>query len=138
MGLEIEEDDAGGGLLMQPCGALRGKKCGIYAHRPECCRTFECRLLQDVRRGAVGVERATKLIAETLKRVGRVRELAAELGQRDGSLPLKECCSGALEMAGEAGANPVLYRKSAELQAEMNAVEGLIRKKFLGGGAGEA
>jgi len=132
MGLEIEEDDAGSGLLVQPCGALQGKRCGIYAHRPECCRTFECRLLQDVRCGAVGEERAGELIAGALKRVGHVRELAVELGQRDGRLPLKERCAEALALADEAGANPALSRKRDELEAEMSAVEELIRKRFLG------
>ena len=132
MGLEIEEDDADGGLLVQPCAALRGRRCGIYAHRPECCRTFECRLLQDVRRGAVDVNRAGEHIAEALKRIGRMRELAAELGQRDGRLPLKERCAEALALADEAGADPTLERKGAELEAEMSAVEGLIRKRFLG------
>jgi hypothetical protein len=132
MGLEIEEDDAGGGLLVQPCGALQGKRCGIYAQRPECCRTFECRLLQDVRRGAVSVAQAGAHIAEALKRIGRVRELAAELGQRDGRLSLKERCAEALALADEAGPNPALDRKRAGLEAGMSAVEGLIRKKFLG------
>jgi Fe-S-cluster containining protein len=132
MGLEIEEDDAGRGLLVQPCGALQGKRCGIYAHRPECCRTFECRLLQDVRRGAVGAARAGEIIAEALQRIGRVRELAVELGQRDGRLPLKERCAEALALAEEA-ANPALNGKRAELEAEMSAVEGLIRKRFLDG-----
>jgi hypothetical protein len=134
MGLEIEDDDADGGLLVQPCGALQGKRCGIYAHRPECCRTFECRLLQDVRRGTVGVERAGEHVAEALKHVGRVRKLSVELGQRDGRLPLKERCAEALVLVDEAGANPALKRKRAELEAEMSAVDGLIRKRFLSGG----
>jgi uncharacterized protein len=129
MGLEIEDDDAGGGLLVQPCGALRGKRCGIYAQRPKCCRTFECRLLQDARRGALEVERAGEHIAEALRRIGRVRELAVELGQRDGRLPLSERCAEALAQADEAGVDP---RKRAELEAEMSAVKGLIGKRFLG------
>lgn len=128
MGLEIEDDDHG--LLVQPCAALRGKRCGIYAHRPECCRTFECRLLQDARRGAVDVKRAGETVAETLQRVGRVRALAAELGQRDGCLPLQERCAEALALADEAG--PAQNRKRAALEAEMAAVEELIRKSFLG------
>ena len=50
MGLEIEEgDEDDDGLLLQPCGALQGKRCGIYPHRPDCCRTFECQLLQAVK-----------------------------------------------------------------------------------------
>jgi len=90
--------------------------------------------LQDVRRGTVGVERAGEHIAEALKHVGRVRELSGELGQRDGRLPLKERCAEALALVDEAGANPALKRKRAELEAEMSAVDGLIRKRFLGGG----
>src|SRR5882724_13606086 len=66
MGLEIEDaDEDDGELLLQPCAALKGKRCSIYPHRPDCCRTFECRLLQQVQRGAVGVERASEKIGET-------------------------------------------------------------------------
>src|SRR5437899_24794 len=96
LGLEIDEDDADGGVLPLPCTALRGRRCGIYAHRPECCRTFECRLLQDVRRGEVDVARAAERIADALERVGRVERLLARLGQRDGRLPLRERCAEAL------------------------------------------
>src|SRR5690242_5581400 len=68
MGLEIEDGDGDDrGLLLQPCRALKGKRCSIYPHRPECCRTFECRLLQEVQRGAVGVEQAREKIAEALR-----------------------------------------------------------------------
>jgi uncharacterized protein len=84
MGLELDEDDAEGTLLPQPCRALTGTRCGIYAHRPGCCRTFECRLLRDVRRGAVDVERAGARIAETLKRIHRLRKRIARPGRRDG------------------------------------------------------
>lgn len=135
MGLEIEDDDAHGALLVQPCVALHRKRCGIYAHRPECCRTFECRLLQDVRRGAVEVERARQLIVETLSRVRRVRELVVELGQHDESLPLKERLCEALALAEEACANLALNRKRVELEAGMEALERLLRERFLGHGA---
>ena len=54
MGLDIEDDNqVDARLLLQPCGALKGKRCSIYPYRPDCCRTFECRLLQEVRRGQV-------------------------------------------------------------------------------------
>src|SRR5437773_10358721 len=79
LGLKIEDDGEGGRLLSQPCAAVRGKRCGIYAHRPESCRTFECRLLQDVQRGAVSVERAGEHIADALDRIGRVKRLLAQL-----------------------------------------------------------
>jgi Fe-S-cluster containining protein len=133
MGLEIEDDDADGALLLQPCVALRRKQCGIYAYRPQCCRTFECRLLQEVRCGAVGVEGAGKLIAGTLKQIARMKELLAQLGQRDERLPLKERCAEAL--AGGARSNPEVNRNRVELEAAMSAVERLLRTRFLGGEA---
>ena len=129
LGLEVEDGDAGGPLLVQPCRALRGRRCSIYPHRPACCRTFECRLLQDVRRGAVSVGRAQEHIAHALERIGRVRELLAQLGQRDEGLPLKERCADALAL--EAGADPGARRKRNELGAAMSAVERLVRATFL-------
>ncbi len=136
MGLAIEDDDAGGGLLLQPCTALQGRRCGIYAHRPRCCRTFECQLLQDVRRGAVDVERAKEHIAEALERIGRVEALMKQLGPCDEPLPLKERCAEVL--ARDSGTDPEVNRRRAELEAAMSAVERLIRRTFLGGGAPEA
>ena len=132
MGLEIEDDDTNGALLSQPCRALRGKRCGIYAYRPECCRTFECRLLRDVRRGTVGVERAGERIAEARKRIGRVRALLARGGRCDGRLPLGESCAGAL--ARDASPVPQVNRRRAGLEAAMSAVEESLRGTFLDGG----
>ena len=60
LGLEIEDDN----LLIQPCGALKGTRCSIYSHRPKCCRTFECLLLQRVRRGEVSVPIALQSISD--------------------------------------------------------------------------
>ena len=129
LGMEIEDDDGSGAQLLQPCAALKGKRCSIYEHRPECCQTFECRLLQDVRRGAVGIDRAKEQIADALKRIGRVKVLLAQLGQPDGRLPLGERCAEALAM--DPDADPKLNRKRAELEAAMSEVEALIRKTFL-------
>src|SRR5258708_3324226 len=93
MGLEIEDaDHNGGGLLLQPCRALKGKRCGIYPHRPDCCRAFECRLLQRVKHGKVGVEWAKAKIGEALQHIERVKKLAVQFGTGDERLPLKERC----------------------------------------------
>jgi Fe-S-cluster containining protein len=132
MGLEIEDADEGdGALLLQPCGALKGKRCSIYAHRPDCCRTFECRLLQEVERGAVGVERASKKVAEALKRIRRVRELVVQLGIPNEGLPLKEHCLEALAVSGAAAADPAVKQKRTELQVALNSAERLIQATFL-------
>ncbi len=132
MGLEVEDHEADVGLLSQPCAALRGTRCGIYAHRPRCCRTFECALLQDAQRGAVTVDAALAKIAEARARIGRVRGLLAQLGQRDARLPLKERCAAAL--ARKASASPAVNRKREELRAAMASVERMIWRTFLGSG----
>jgi len=133
MGLEIEDADGDeGGLLVQPCGALKGRRCSIYRHRPDCCRTFACRLLQEVKRGAVGVEQAKEKIAEALRRIERVKELIVQLGPGEECLPLQERCVEALALS-EATATPAVKRKRAELQAAMTSAERLIQATFLGG-----
>ena len=134
MGLEIEDDDDdGGGLLVQPCGALKGRRCSIYPHRPDCCRTFKCRLLQEAERGMVEVERAKEKIAEALRRIERVKELVVQLGTGDERLPLKEHCLEALALSEAAAAGPAVKRKRAELLAAMTSVERLVQATFLGG-----
>ena len=71
--------------------------------------------------------------ARTLKQIGRMKELLAQLGQREERLPLNERCAEAL--ASGARANPEMSRKRAELEAAMSVVERLLRKRFLGGEA---
>jgi Fe-S-cluster containining protein len=133
LGLEIEDDEDDGGLLLQPCAALRGKRCSIYPHRPDCCRTFECRLLQEVKHGTVDVGRAKANIAEARRRIERVQELIGQLGPGTERLPLKERCGEALACSGEFAGDPEVSRKRAELDAAMTSVESLLQETFLGG-----
>ena len=39
MGLRIDDDDSDGALLLQPCSALQGRRCSIYAR----VRAIRCR-----------------------------------------------------------------------------------------------
>ena len=136
MGLDIEDaddDEIDGGLLLQPCAALKGKRCSIYPYRPDCCRTFECRLLQEVKRGAVRVDRAKEKIAEALKRIRRVKELVVALGQVNERLPLKERCAEALVLGEDIACDPEMNRRREELEAAIICVERLIQETFLGG-----
>ncbi len=130
MGVELEDDGSGDEVLVQPCRALLGTRCAIYAHRPKCCRSFECRLLQDVRRGDVSVERAGQHITSALEQVARVRQLIGQLGQDDERLPLKERCAEALAI--EDAASPQVNLKRAELEQAMSALDRSIRNTFLG------
>ena len=134
MGLEIEDaDENDGDLLLQPCGALTGKRCSIYPYRPDCCQTFECRLLQEVKRGAVGVGQAKDKIAEALRQIERVKELAVQLGAGNERLPLKERCAEALALSEAAAYQRGTNSKRVELHATMTSVERSIQATFLGG-----
>jgi Fe-S-cluster containining protein len=50
--LRAPEDRGDGALTMaQPCSALRGVLCTVYADRPSACARFECTLRKNVRAG---------------------------------------------------------------------------------------
>ena len=132
MGMEIESGDRNVGLLSQPCAALRGTRCGIYAHRPKCCRVFQCDLLQSAQRGAVTVERALEQIADAREQIRHVRALLGRLGNSDESLPIKERCAETL--AAEGGMTSESIKDRADLEAAMSTLEDTIWNTFLGSG----
>ena len=132
LGLEVEDADAGHrGLLLLPCGALHGTRCGIYPHRPACCRTFECRLLQEVRRGTVDVGSAREKIAEALSRIARIESLLVALGRRKERLPLKERCAEALMRSAELPSDPTKDRTRDELEAAMTSLQSYLLATFM-------
>ena len=132
MGMEIENEDRVVGLLSQPSAALCGTRCGIYAHRPKCCRTFECHLLQSAQSGAVSVERALELVALAREQIRQVRTLLGRLGNRDEDLPIKERCQETL--AADGGATSETIKGRSDLDAAMAALEKTIWNTFLGSG----
>ena len=131
MGIEVEDEHRNMGLLSQPCAALRGTRCGIYAHRPQCCRVFECHLLQNAQRGAVTVERALEQIADAREQIRQVRALLDRLGNRDEGLPIKERCAETL--AAEGGTTSEIEAR-ADLDAAMTRLDNTIWNPFLGSG----
>ena len=134
LGLEIEDAaEDHHGLLLQPCRALKGTRCSVYAHRPECCRTFECHLLQEVRRGAVTADQAKQKIVDALQRIARITLLVDSLGRSDQGLPLRERCAEALTLPENGDRDPDVHRMRDELEAAMASLERLIQETFLVG-----
>lgn len=132
LGVEIEDaDEDEPALLLQPCAAFKRKRCSIYPHRPNCCRTFECRLLKQVESGAVSVDRAKETIANMLKEVGRVKVLIAQMGQRDERLPLKERLSEALTLSLKITDDPQINRKRADMKVAITRIQSLLQQTFL-------
>jgi hypothetical protein len=72
----------------QPCAALEGCACRIYADRPSHCRHFECLLLKSAKAGRVQPLAALKIIFEAKEHAGKVRQLLKALGDTDERTPL--------------------------------------------------
>jgi Fe-S-cluster containining protein len=133
LGLEVEESDGESrGLLLQPCRAIEGTRCSIYPHRPNCCRTFECRLLQRAKRGQVSVAAAREKIADAQSQIAHILRLIVALGPGDQRLPLKERAAEALARSQEADPSPEARRSRDELEAAMDALERHLEQHFLG------
>jgi Fe-S-cluster containining protein len=131
MGMEVEPEGRNTGLLSQPCAALRGTRCAIYAHRPKCCRVFECHLLQNAQRGAVTVEQALEQIVDAREQIRHVRAMLRRLGNRDEGLPIKE--RSAETLAAEGGTASEIKDRS-DLETAMTTLENTIWNTFLGSG----
>ena len=72
----------------QPCGALNGCECRIYANRPTRCRQFECALLKAVVASEVEVPAALRMIRDTQRKAEQVKRLLRELGDMEESRAL--------------------------------------------------
>ena len=83
LGLECD-DEEGRELLIQPCRGLKGKRCQVYDHRPECCRTFECQVLKDFDAGRVSMADSLRLIEDVRERLshGESTEVRSLINQR--------------------------------------------------------
>jgi len=64
LGIETEDDDVP--VLPFPCAALNKTTCSIYRYRPGCCRTFECKLLQDTKAEILSLDQAKRRIHRAL------------------------------------------------------------------------
>ena len=133
LGLEVEDDDdrPGRKLLLQPCAALRGRRCGIYPYRPQCCRTFECQLLSSVRQGTLELNTAAAQLTKVLAAIAAVQERLTSLAPVPESLPIRERVAAVLE-ATEGDTRPAMVRTRGELEAAMTALGKQLNKTFLG------
>jgi Fe-S-cluster containining protein len=67
----------------QPCTALDGCRCCIYADRPKYCREFECLLLKSVQDGRTGTTAALQVVRQARRRAETVKQLIRKLGDAD-------------------------------------------------------
>ncbi len=70
----------GSASFPQPCAALDGCRCRIYADRPSYCRKFECLLLKSVNAGRTEPAEARRIILTAQRRADKVKRLLRALG----------------------------------------------------------
>lgn len=129
LGLKVDTDDADAELLALPCAGLRATRCTVYAHRPQCCRTFECRLLQEAQRGALTVDEALARIATAKGRIRQVETLLARIEARPVQLPLAERVADAVATGSRVSTTAV--RRLHALEVASDALTRTLRATFL-------
>lgn len=75
-------------ILPQPCAALEGCRCRVYADRPTYCRQFECALFKNVMWGNLKATDALAIIRDARRKVKKVLRLLRGLGDPDESKAL--------------------------------------------------
>lgn len=91
LGLPIIER-ASGPAMPQPCEALDGLACQVYASRPAPCRAFHCALYDAVGADEVDLSEALAVIREAH---GRLAELARRIGDAPEREPYRPPIPGA-------------------------------------------
>ncbi len=130
LGLDVEADEVDVELLVLPCAGLRGTRCSVYAYRPQSCRAFDCRLLQDTESGLVSTDEALGRIAAARAQVRHVTQQLTGLESRRGArLPLAERVANAL--AAMPSRSAVAARRRAALTNAYERLAGTIRTTFL-------
>jgi hypothetical protein len=73
VGLRVVQTDRGA-TLEQPCSALRGTHCGVYAERPSACARYACLLRRGVEARLIGEDDALAKVARMHALVATLRE----------------------------------------------------------------
>jgi uncharacterized protein len=119
--------------LPQPCPALDGCVCRVYAGRPQYCRQFDCLLLKSVKAGKTPVTSALRTVKSAVRRAEKVRGLLRQLGDRDEQRALSlrfrriKKCAETGELDGEAAG---LF---GELTLAMHNLNVLLSEEFYPG-----
>ena len=115
----------------QPCAALcADRSCGIYAQRPSQCRTFECRVFQDLTAGRITAKAALLLVRRARRWADRARRLLRRLGGDDEHLPLSERFLRARRRAESGKADASARETCADLSLVMHRLHLLAHEKF--------
>lgn len=124
LGLRIKR----GSFFNQPCSALCGTRCTIYAERPARCRIFECRQYRGVAAGTITADTASARILETKRQIAAVEALLDALGGDNRRKPIAQRCATVL--AESSGPDPAVVARRAELSSAMEKLQALLTTHF--------
>lgn len=110
----------------QPCAALCGTRCVVYADRPVRCRVFECRQYRDVAAGTLTADAASARIREAKLLVREIESLLNALGGDNRRKPLAQRCATVLAEA----PNPNDAARRAELAIAMEKLQAFLTAHF--------
>jgi len=127
LGLRLKRRD-GQMQFQQPCPAWKGTCCGIYDKRPQRCRDFSCRQLQNWKDGQLSEEAAFAKIQEAKILTERVRGLFQKLGDFRENKPFATRYAGVFTPP----LNPSLESEEfrSELSVAMKSLEELLAADF--------
>ncbi|MSU21137.1 MAG: YkgJ family cysteine cluster protein [Pedosphaera sp.] len=131
LGLLLERKKGRTLYFSQPCACFDGKLCGIYKDRPVRCRTFECRLLQQVQADEITVASGLQTIERTRRTVERLRRLVRQFGQKDEGLPLNRRYQELLAEPYDLAGDPNLTRLRAQLLRAVSKLVVILERSFL-------
>jgi len=120
----------GKNFLLQPCPAFQESQCCIYLHRPERCRLFECRQLQQVASGEISETVARDKIEEVVRRVAHVNQLLHEAGKTDPKKPLTKRYEKITAEPVDLSSEQKTIELRSQLTRAMQQLETLLEKDF--------
>ena len=142
--IDVERDDETFALLgvstavvmgevsvLHPCAAHVQGVCTIYHDRPHICRTYQCKLLQEMKKDTISWELACALVAETKQHRDRIAQRLspwAEVGPGTGLSAAYRLFSDS--HAGEAD-RTMFLKKHGDIVLDYGALLIRLRKHFL-------
>lgn len=119
LGLSVIQREGATPALRQPCSALQGKDCRVYAGRPAPCRSFRCHQLIALGEGEASEAEATARVDSAHRQIGA---LAEAMGR----------ASESSAVVAEARRQRLNGELNADATAALTAVEAFLRAHFTG------
>jgi uncharacterized protein len=99
--------------------------CTVYAERPTICSGFECDLLKSMKSGAIDLEGARQIVAETKERAASLTKYVGPAREGAQSLPRR-----VLMLARQIQADPTAHQVPDSFAEDALALHQIIRGRF--------